>query len=180
MAATSSDAGTRRDFLYVASGAMAGVGVAAAAWPFIDQMNPSSAALALASIEVDISKVTESDMEKMIKKLGGTLDAKTALERLQGGKLFLTKKVKVRAKGAGSKKRAAKKTTKSGAASTKKPRPSRSKAAIAARKAAKEAQGSKTSAQGEKSEGAASPKAHAQGEKHGQGSKTEAPAGGQG
>ena len=36
---------------------MAGVGVAAAAWPFIDQMNPSSAALALASIEVDISTI---------------------------------------------------------------------------------------------------------------------------
>ena len=46
VAATTSDAGTRRDFLYVASGAMGGVGVAAMAWPFIDQMNPSSAALA--------------------------------------------------------------------------------------------------------------------------------------
>jgi ubiquinol-cytochrome c reductase iron-sulfur subunit len=38
---------------------MAGVGVAAAAWPFIDQMNPSSAALALASIEVDIAPIKE-------------------------------------------------------------------------------------------------------------------------
>ena len=58
MAATISDAGTtRRDFLYVASGAIGGVGVAAAAWPFIDQMNPSTAALALASIEVDLSAV---------------------------------------------------------------------------------------------------------------------------
>ena len=57
MAATTSDAGTRRDFLYVASGAMGAVGVATAAWPFIDQMNPSSAALALASIEADISTI---------------------------------------------------------------------------------------------------------------------------
>src|SRR5581483_9958116 len=45
---------TRRDFLYVASGAMAAVGAAAAAWPFIDQMNPSAAVLALASTEVDL------------------------------------------------------------------------------------------------------------------------------
>jgi ubiquinol-cytochrome c reductase iron-sulfur subunit len=48
---------TRRDFLYVASGAMAAVGAAAVAWPFIDQMNPSAAVLALASIEAEISSV---------------------------------------------------------------------------------------------------------------------------
>ena len=36
---------------------MGAVGVAAVAWPFIDQMNPSSAVLALASIEADISSV---------------------------------------------------------------------------------------------------------------------------
>ncbi len=36
---------------------MGAVGVAAAAWPFIDQMNPSAAALALASIEVDLSAI---------------------------------------------------------------------------------------------------------------------------
>ena len=52
-----SDAGTRRDFLYVASGAVGAVGVTAAAWPFVDQMNPSTAALALASTEVDLSAV---------------------------------------------------------------------------------------------------------------------------
>jgi ubiquinol-cytochrome c reductase iron-sulfur subunit len=48
---------TRRDFLYVATGAMGAVGAAAAAWPFIDQMNPSSAVLALASIEVDLTPI---------------------------------------------------------------------------------------------------------------------------
>ena len=57
MTATTHDAGTRRDFLYVASGAMGAVGAAAALWPFIDQMNPSAAALALASIEADISTI---------------------------------------------------------------------------------------------------------------------------
>jgi ubiquinol-cytochrome c reductase iron-sulfur subunit len=49
--------GTRRDFLYVASGAVAAVGAIAAAWPFVDQMNPSAAALALSTVEVDISPV---------------------------------------------------------------------------------------------------------------------------
>jgi ubiquinol-cytochrome c reductase iron-sulfur subunit len=36
---------------------MAGVGVAATAWPFIDQMNPTSAALAAGTTEVDISAI---------------------------------------------------------------------------------------------------------------------------
>jgi ubiquinol-cytochrome c reductase iron-sulfur subunit len=48
---------TRRDFLYIATGAVAAVGAAAVAWPFIDQMNPSSAVLALASIEIDLSPI---------------------------------------------------------------------------------------------------------------------------
>ncbi len=48
---------TRRDFLYVATGAVGAVGVAALAWPFIDQMNPDASALALASIEVDVSAI---------------------------------------------------------------------------------------------------------------------------
>lgn len=48
---------TRRDFLYIATGAVGAVGTAFTAWPFIDQMNPTSAVLALASIEVDLSSV---------------------------------------------------------------------------------------------------------------------------
>ncbi|SJZ83756.1 ubiquinol-cytochrome c reductase iron-sulfur subunit [Consotaella salsifontis] len=48
---------TRRDFLLIATGAVAAVGAAAAIWPFIDQMNPDAATLALASIEVDVSQV---------------------------------------------------------------------------------------------------------------------------
>ena len=57
MAATTSDAGTRRDFRYVASGAMGAVGVAAVAWPLIDQMNPSAAALALGTSEIEIASI---------------------------------------------------------------------------------------------------------------------------
>ncbi|MEM7507748.1 MAG: ubiquinol-cytochrome c reductase iron-sulfur subunit [Pseudomonadota bacterium] len=49
--------GTRRDFLYVATGAAGVVTVGAAVWPLIDQMNPSADVLALASIEVDVSDV---------------------------------------------------------------------------------------------------------------------------
>ncbi|WP_075998111.1 ubiquinol-cytochrome c reductase iron-sulfur subunit [Salaquimonas pukyongi] len=48
---------SRRDFLYLATGTAAAVGAAAAAWPFVSQMNPSAATRALASIEVDVSAI---------------------------------------------------------------------------------------------------------------------------
>jgi len=57
VAETIADEPTRRDFLYVATSAFAAAGVGAAAWPFIDQMNPDASVLALASIEVDISAI---------------------------------------------------------------------------------------------------------------------------
>ena len=50
---------TRRDFLYVATGAVGAVGVAAAAWPLINQLNPDASTLALASIEFDLSSIEE-------------------------------------------------------------------------------------------------------------------------
>lgn len=50
---------TRRDFLYIATGMAGVVGAAAFAWPFIDQMRPDASTLAAASIEVDVSSVTE-------------------------------------------------------------------------------------------------------------------------
>jgi len=50
---------TRRDFLLIATGAFAAVGAAATVWPFIAQMNPDAAALALASIDVDVSSLEE-------------------------------------------------------------------------------------------------------------------------
>ena len=48
---------TRRDFLVLSAGAFAGVGAAAALWPLIQQMNPDSSTLALASTEVDLAPV---------------------------------------------------------------------------------------------------------------------------
>ncbi len=48
---------TRRDFIHIAAATMAVGGVAALAWPLVDQMNPSADTLALASIEYDFGKV---------------------------------------------------------------------------------------------------------------------------
>jgi len=48
---------TRRDFLYVAAGAFSAVGAAAAAWPFIHQMNPSADVLALSTTEIDLAQI---------------------------------------------------------------------------------------------------------------------------
>jgi ubiquinol-cytochrome c reductase iron-sulfur subunit len=50
---------TRRDFIVIAAGAFGAVGAAAAAWPFIDQMNPSADVLALSSTEVDLSQIAQ-------------------------------------------------------------------------------------------------------------------------
>ena len=57
---TASDSGDgfrRRDFINIAAVSFAGVGVVAATLPLITQMNPSADVLALASTEVDISKI---------------------------------------------------------------------------------------------------------------------------
>ncbi len=48
---------SRRNFLYIGTGAFASVGVASVIWPFVDQMNPDASQKALASIEVDIAPV---------------------------------------------------------------------------------------------------------------------------
>ena len=47
----------RRDFLFTTSYALGAVGVGAAVWPLIDQMNPDSSVKALASTEVDVSSI---------------------------------------------------------------------------------------------------------------------------
>lgn len=60
---------TRRDFLYVATGAAGGIATAAAVWPLINQMNPSADVQALASIQVDVSAVEEGS-QLTVKYLG--------------------------------------------------------------------------------------------------------------
>jgi len=47
----------RRDFIFTASYTLGAVGVGAAVWPLIDQMNPDASVKALASTEVDISSL---------------------------------------------------------------------------------------------------------------------------
>src|SRR5262245_23232195 len=52
------DAGeTRRDFLLLTAGALGGVGLVAAIWPFIDTLNPARDTLALSTTEVDLAPV---------------------------------------------------------------------------------------------------------------------------
>ncbi len=51
------DGETRRDFLFLAAGALGAVGVAAVAVPFINSMNPSADVLALSTTEVDLKPV---------------------------------------------------------------------------------------------------------------------------
>ena len=51
--------GTRRDFLYYATGAAGAVATGAAVWPLINQMNPSADVQALSSIRVDVGDVAE-------------------------------------------------------------------------------------------------------------------------
>jgi ubiquinol-cytochrome c reductase iron-sulfur subunit len=60
--ATTMETPTRRDFLYLATGAVGAVGVAAVAWPFIDQMNPDASTLAMSSIEVDLGAIPEGQI----------------------------------------------------------------------------------------------------------------------
>jgi len=47
----------RRDFLYLATAAMAGIGAASLGWAFIDTMNPAADTLALASTEVNLAPI---------------------------------------------------------------------------------------------------------------------------
>jgi ubiquinol-cytochrome c reductase iron-sulfur subunit len=59
-ASSSAHPATRRDFLFVATGAVAAVGGAAAVWPLISQMNPDASTIAAgAPIEVDLSPIAE-------------------------------------------------------------------------------------------------------------------------
>jgi len=64
---TISSAGhTRRDFLYVATGAVAAAGAVAALVPLVAQMNPDASTIAAgAPIEVDLSPVAEGQVIKV-------------------------------------------------------------------------------------------------------------------
>jgi len=59
-ATTTADHPTRRDFLFVATGAVAAVGGLATLWPFVSQMNPDASTIAAgAPIDVDLTPIAE-------------------------------------------------------------------------------------------------------------------------
>ena len=53
------DKDSRRDFLYLSSITVGGIGAATFMWPFIKSMNPAEDTLALGTTEVDISNINE-------------------------------------------------------------------------------------------------------------------------
>jgi ubiquinol-cytochrome c reductase iron-sulfur subunit len=57
---------TRRDFIYIATGSVAAVGVAGAIWPFINQMNPAADTRALSTTEVDLSAIETGQQIKVM------------------------------------------------------------------------------------------------------------------
>ncbi|MEM9710398.1 MAG: ubiquinol-cytochrome c reductase iron-sulfur subunit [Pseudomonadota bacterium] len=69
MSHADNDEGTRRDFLYYATGGAGAVVVGGAVWPLVNQMNPSADVQALSSIRVDISGV-EPGTQLTVKWLG--------------------------------------------------------------------------------------------------------------
>lgn len=57
---------TRRDFIYIATGAAATVGAGAFAWPLVSQMSAAADTRAAGSIEIDLSKVSEGQQIKVL------------------------------------------------------------------------------------------------------------------
>ncbi len=57
---------TRRDVLYIATGAVAAVGAGAVAWPLINQMNPDASTIAAgAPVELDVGAIAEGQTVKL-------------------------------------------------------------------------------------------------------------------
>jgi ubiquinol-cytochrome c reductase iron-sulfur subunit len=67
VATVSSAEPTRRDFLYIATGAVGAVGAAAVLVPLVAQMNPDASTIAAgAPIEVDLEPVAEGQVIKVV------------------------------------------------------------------------------------------------------------------
>ncbi|MBK9082329.1 MAG: ubiquinol-cytochrome c reductase iron-sulfur subunit [Rhizobiales bacterium] len=57
---------SRRDFLFIATGAVAAVGAASAVWPFVSQMNPDAATIAAgAPVELDLGAIAAGQSVKV-------------------------------------------------------------------------------------------------------------------
>lgn len=71
-AATASEAHageTRRDFIHIAAATVAAGGVAAVAWPFVQQLGPAADTRAASSAEVDVTKIPEGSEIRVL--IGG-------------------------------------------------------------------------------------------------------------
>ncbi len=58
--------GSKRDFIFLATGATAAAGAAAVGWPLVAQMGKAADTLAAGSIEIDLSKIGEGQQLKML------------------------------------------------------------------------------------------------------------------
>jgi ubiquinol-cytochrome c reductase iron-sulfur subunit len=58
--------GTRRDFIFIAAGAVGAVGAAATIWPFVDQMNPAADTRAMSTTEVALGAVQVGQQIKVM------------------------------------------------------------------------------------------------------------------
>ena len=56
----------KRDFIYIATGAVAAAGAASLAWPFVAQMGKAADTLAAGSIEIDLTSVVEGQQLKVL------------------------------------------------------------------------------------------------------------------
>jgi len=57
---------TKRDFIYIATGAVAAAGAASVAWPLVAQMGKAADTLAAGAIEIDLSRIDEGQQIKML------------------------------------------------------------------------------------------------------------------
>lgn len=83
---------SRRDFLYIVTGSAAAVGLGAAAWPFIDQMNPDAATIAAAGpVDIDVSQIQPGQRVVVLwsqRPIFVVKRGKEALEELRNPKLL--------------------------------------------------------------------------------------------
>ena len=57
---------TKREFIFLATGAAAAAGAASIAWPLVAQMGKAADTLAAGSIEIDLSRIDEGQQIKML------------------------------------------------------------------------------------------------------------------
>ena len=79
MTSSTSAEPTRRDFLFVATGAVGAVGAVAVAWPLISQMNPDASTIAAgAPIDVDLATNSQAPSVNSFVATTEKLDSGTA------------------------------------------------------------------------------------------------------